>query len=157
MPEKLPPMVRADMRRARSSWIKAAADRTERRERRRSDFLAYIDGDGRVVDFHALRATYITMLVRSGASVKEAQELARHSDPKLTMNVYTKLGISTGTGMGTSKRLNSGAFSTAPPEERGNKRFPRSNKILKASTYRNSVHKTVSSSVSVPYHRGIWP
>ena len=92
-PDKLPPMVRADMRRARASWIKAVADRTQRRERRRSDFLAYIDGDGRVVDFHALRATYITMLVKSGASVKEAQELARHSDPKLTMNVYTKLGI----------------------------------------------------------------
>jgi hypothetical protein len=33
------------------------------------------------------------MLIQSGASVKEAQELARHRDPKLTMNVYTKLGI----------------------------------------------------------------
>ncbi len=33
------------------------------------------------------------MLVKSGASVKEAQELARHSDPKLTMNVYTRLGV----------------------------------------------------------------
>ena len=33
------------------------------------------------------------MLVKSGASVKEAQELARHSDPKLTMNVCTKLGV----------------------------------------------------------------
>ena len=92
-PDKLPPMVRADLRRARASWIKAAGDPAQRRERCRSDFLAYIDDDGRVVDFHALRATYITMLVKSGASVKEAQELARHSDPKLTMNVYTKLGI----------------------------------------------------------------
>lgn len=25
--------------------------------------------------------------------MKEAQELARHSDPKLTMNIYTKLGV----------------------------------------------------------------
>ena len=46
-----------------------------------------------MVDFHALRTTYITLVVKSGASVKEAQELARHSDPKLTMNVYTKLGV----------------------------------------------------------------
>jgi len=37
--------------------------------------------------------TYITLLVKGGASVKEAQELARHCDPKLTMNVYTQLGM----------------------------------------------------------------
>jgi site-specific recombinase XerD len=41
------------------------------------------------VDFHALRHSYITMLVKSGASVKVCQELARHADPKLTMNFYT--------------------------------------------------------------------
>ena len=51
------------------------------------------DGAGRVFDFHALRGQYITALVKSGASVKIAQELARHSDPKLTMNVYTHLTI----------------------------------------------------------------
>lgn len=45
------------------------------------------------VDFHALRNTYITMLVKSGASVKESQDLARHSDTKLTLAVYTRLGI----------------------------------------------------------------
>ena len=33
------------------------------------------------------------MLVKSGASVKEVQQLARHSDPKLTLNTYTKLGV----------------------------------------------------------------
>ncbi len=42
-------------------------------------------------DFHAQRATDITMLVQSGVTVKEAQVLARHSDPRLTLNVYTKL------------------------------------------------------------------
>lgn len=46
-----------------------------------------------MVDFHALRATYITLLVKSGASVKIVQELARHSDPKLTLNIYSKLGV----------------------------------------------------------------
>ncbi len=52
-----------------------------------------VDHNGRVVDFHALRATYITLLVKGGASMKATQELARHSDPSLTMNVYSRLGI----------------------------------------------------------------
>lgn len=45
--------------------------------------------EGRVVDFHALRHSYIILLERSGVSPKLAQELARHSDIRLTMNVYT--------------------------------------------------------------------
>ncbi len=93
LPDKLPPMLRADLRRARAWWIKAVGDRAGRRERRGSDFLRDRDRDGRLVDFHALRATFITLLVKSGASVKEAQELARHSDPKLTLNTYTRLGV----------------------------------------------------------------
>jgi integrase/recombinase XerC len=93
LPGKLPPMVRADLRRARAAWIRSTESRSERRSRRESDFLAEHDRNGHVVDFHALRATYITMVVKSGAMPKVAQDLARHSDPKLTMNVYTKLGI----------------------------------------------------------------
>ena len=93
MPDKTAIMLRQDLRRARARWIRAIADPRERRQRRDSDFLAITDGAGRVVDFHALRATYITMLVKGGASVKEAQALARHSDPKLTLNVYTRLGV----------------------------------------------------------------
>lgn len=42
------------------------------------------------VDFHALRVTYITEIVDSGASVKEAQKLARHSTPNITMNTYAR-------------------------------------------------------------------
>ena len=93
LPDKQAQKVRADLRWARAGWIKAIADRSERRKRRKSDFLCVRDSEGRVVDFHALRMTFITMLVKSGASVKEAQDLARHSDPKLTMNVYTRLGV----------------------------------------------------------------
>jgi integrase len=40
------------------------------------------------LDFHALRVTYINMVIDSGATVKEAQVLARHTTPELTMNVY---------------------------------------------------------------------
>jgi len=43
------------------------------------------------VDFHSLRVTFITWLSIAGVSMPKAQKLARHSDPKLTMNVYTSL------------------------------------------------------------------
>ena len=38
--------------------------------------------------FHALRTAYINFVLDSGANVKTAQELARHSTPDMTMNVY---------------------------------------------------------------------
>jgi site-specific recombinase XerD len=44
-------------------------------------------------DFHSLRHSYITQVVKSGASVKVCQQLARHADPRLTMNVYSHLTI----------------------------------------------------------------
>ena len=58
-----------------------------------SDFLANVDASGRVADFHALRHTFITRLVQSGASVKVAQELARHSTPVLTLGRYSHIGL----------------------------------------------------------------
>ena len=39
-------------------------------------------------DFHSLRHSFIAMLDQSGATLKEAMQLARHSDPRLTMAVY---------------------------------------------------------------------
>ena len=39
-------------------------------------------------DFHALRHSDIALPDKSGATLKEAMQLARHSDPKLTMAVY---------------------------------------------------------------------
>ncbi len=40
-----------------------------------------------------VQANHITLLVQGGATVKAAQELARHSTPSLTLGVYTKLGV----------------------------------------------------------------
>jgi site-specific recombinase XerC len=56
--------------------------------------IAADDGTGRVVDMHSLRHGYITALARSGVSIKTLQTLARHSDPKLTLNVYSHLSVS---------------------------------------------------------------
>lgn len=51
------------------------------------------DAFERVVDFHALRYTFITNLARSGVHPKMAQSLARHSDINLTMNRYTHTAL----------------------------------------------------------------
>jgi hypothetical protein len=55
-----------------------------------SDFLLSSDRQGHVADFHSLRVLFISRVVASGASVKEAQTLARHSTPLLTMNTYSR-------------------------------------------------------------------
>ncbi|MCX5653814.1 MAG: tyrosine-type recombinase/integrase [Planctomycetota bacterium] len=44
-------------------------------------------------DFHALRHTYVSRLVRSGANIKVAQELARHSTPMLTLGRYAHVQL----------------------------------------------------------------
>ena len=51
--------------------------------------IPYRDASGRVFDFHALRHGYISSVVAGGASVKTAQELARHSNPTLTIGRYS--------------------------------------------------------------------
>lgn len=56
--------------------------------------VPYIDTHGRYADFHALRHTFITNMIKSGINPKAAQSLARHSTIDLTMNVYTRLTIS---------------------------------------------------------------
>lgn len=53
--------------------------------------IPYMDANGLYADFHALRHTFITNMVKSGIAPKLAQSLARHSTIDLTMNVYTSL------------------------------------------------------------------
>jgi hypothetical protein len=43
-----------------------------------------------VRDFHALRNCFISDVIRSGADLKQAMTLARHSDPKLTTARYAR-------------------------------------------------------------------
>jgi integrase/recombinase XerD len=44
-----------------------------------------------VIDFHALRTFYATMLARAGVPIQHAQKLMRHSSPTLTAKHYTRL------------------------------------------------------------------
>jgi integrase len=56
--------------------------------------LPAVDVTGRVVDMHALRHGYITTLARSGIPIKTLQTLARHADPRTTLNIYTHVSVS---------------------------------------------------------------
>lgn len=51
--------------------------------------IVYIDDRGRRADFHALRHSFGTMLAKSGVAPRVAMALMRHTDMRLTMNVYT--------------------------------------------------------------------
>lgn len=54
--------------------------------------IEYETAEG-IADFHAAgRHTHITELLRNGATLPQAKELARHSDVKMTMR-YTHIGI----------------------------------------------------------------
>jgi integrase len=51
--------------------------------------IEYIDDRGRYANFHCLRHTLCTMLHNAGVSLRIAQAIMRHSDPKLTAMTYT--------------------------------------------------------------------
>ena len=54
--------------------------------------IPYSTDEG-VADFHSLRGYYISALVRSGASIKTVQTLARHSNPALTLARYARADV----------------------------------------------------------------
>ncbi len=51
--------------------------------------IEFIDKDGRKADFHSLRKTLCTMMLKAGIPQRIAQEVMRHSDARLTTQVYT--------------------------------------------------------------------
>ena len=55
--------------------------------------IAKFDSQGRVVDFHSLRHTFCTNLHRAGVPQREAMELMRHNDPRLTATTYTDASL----------------------------------------------------------------
>ena len=82
-------MMRLDLEAARKAWIAEAKKTRERKRREKSDFLAYRNHAGLYADFHSCRHLFITNLERAGIRPKVAQTLARHSDIRLTLDVYT--------------------------------------------------------------------
>ena len=53
--------------------------------------IPYRDDKGRYFDFHSLRGTYITQLIKDGANPRIVQLLARHSTVTLTLERYTSM------------------------------------------------------------------
>jgi len=87
-------MIQRDLGAARTTWIdEVKQNPTEQKRREESDFLAHKNHAGLFADFHSLRHYFITSLERSGVSPKMAQTLARHSDIRLTLGVYTHVGL----------------------------------------------------------------
>ena len=87
-------MMSIDLANAKLAWIREAADVTDQASRAESDFLSYQSDDVVFADFHANRHTFITNLGKAGVSPKLAQSLARHSDIRLTFNIYTHVEMS---------------------------------------------------------------
>lgn len=69
--------------------------------------IPFVDASGRRVDIHALRHTFCTLLALSGATMKAAQTLMRHSDPKLTANVYSQVAADVNTAAISRLKLHS--------------------------------------------------
>ena len=82
-------MIQFDLASARRFWIAETDDPEERRQRETSEFLLYKNKAGLFADFHGLRHTFISNLGKAGVKPKTAQILARHSDIRLTLNIYT--------------------------------------------------------------------
>jgi integrase len=53
--------------------------------------IARLDDRGQRVDLHSLRKSFGTFLALAGVPLTVTQRLMRHSDPKLTSNIYTDL------------------------------------------------------------------
>lgn len=86
-------MIQRDLAAARDRWLAEAQTPEERARRLQSDFLCYASHAGLYADFHSLRHLFITNLERAGLSPKMAQTLARHSDIRLTLGVYTHVEL----------------------------------------------------------------
>jgi hypothetical protein len=82
-------MIERDLMAARDKWLEEAETEEEFQRRLKTDFLWYCNHDDLYADFHSLRHWFITSLARAGVSPKMAQTLARHSDIRLTLGIYT--------------------------------------------------------------------
>ncbi len=73
------------------NWVRRSADML-RLDLQAAGILVEVDGpEGTETrDFHALRACFISNVIRAGADLKQAMTLARHTDPRLTAGRYAR-------------------------------------------------------------------
>lgn len=87
-------MKHRNLRRAREQRLADAPCSAERPERTKCYVLANRNHAGVKADCQSCRHFFITNLQRAGMSPKLAQSLARHSDIRLTLQVYTHVELS---------------------------------------------------------------
>ncbi|HEX8158791.1 MAG TPA: tyrosine-type recombinase/integrase [Solirubrobacteraceae bacterium] len=93
-PDGLGEMLRADLAAARAGWLAEVPEGTpERQAREASAVCAYeaASEDGPLyLDVHALRHWFVTQIASTdGISPATLQAMARHSDPRLTLETYS--------------------------------------------------------------------
>ena len=86
-------MIASDLTAARQKWLEESEDSDECWRRIQSDFLRYRDHRGLYADYHGLRHRFCSTLARAGITPKVAQVLARHSDVRLTLGIYTHVEL----------------------------------------------------------------
>lgn len=85
-------MLRKDLGDARKRWLDAVKKNPDVHVRReQSDFLAEVNHEGEVLDFHSLRHSCGAWLAKNGEHPKVIQQIMRHSSITLTMDTYGHL------------------------------------------------------------------
>ncbi len=111
LPDKTAAMLREDMADARAQWISDPSETPAVRKARAEDpdFLQPKDSAGLVLDFHSFRHGYVTAICRANVSPRVMMAMARHSDPRLTMKRYSRVGVAdTAAALGALPRLSAG-------------------------------------------------
>ena len=73
-------MLRDDLAKAREKWLKETKDDPqEYAQRQQSDFLADVNHEGEITDFHSLRHTCGAWLAMTGAHPKVVQQVMRQT------------------------------------------------------------------------------
>ncbi len=95
LPDESAAMLAEDMADARARWIAqdGMSDRERQARAENADFLAVRDSAGLVLDFHSFRHGYVSAICTAPVSPRVMMELARHSDPRLTMKRYSRVAL----------------------------------------------------------------
>ena len=95
LPDKSGAMLHEDMADARAAWLAQDGLSGPERQARQDDhdFLELRDSRALVLDFHSFRHGYVTMICKAEVSPRVMMELARHSDPRLTMQRYSRVAV----------------------------------------------------------------
>ncbi len=100
--------------------------------------IASTDEQGQRVDIHALRKTFCTLLHVAGVPQRTAQELMRHSEPRLTASVYTDANL-------LPLHTEVGKLSCPAPSQTASRKVGIMGVIVSKADQRTNLHKSPQS------------